>query len=240
MFSRKLVLFTLGFLFTFISSIYSAEIESIHFLKNNALSFKIGPHLYGHSAYKDFWKFWDEYLMGLTGELAYEREISQKIAIELSLGYFRSSDIQNNVLFSGDSSDLTTKNLYLSPTAKCNIPISKSLVFYAGIGPDYYRTRKYHFYRFGSVNYEISNTFNAFGLHGLVGVEYYFFKQPGKYGFYDFPVSLIFEYKYSRAIIKDADKALLDRINAFFSTTYTYNDLDVGGHFILFGLKYHF
>jgi opacity protein-like surface antigen len=240
MFLRKLVLFTLGFLFTFISSIYSAEIENIHFLRNNALSLKIGPHIYGNNDYKAFWKFWDEYLLGPTFELTYERQISKKIAIEFSLGYFRSSDIQNNVLFPGDSSDLTTKNWYLSPTAKYNLPISKSLLLYAGIGPDYYRTKKYHFYRFGSVNYELIETFNTFGLHGLVGVEYYFFKQPGKYGFYDFPVSLIFEYKYSWAIIEDADKELLDRINAFFSTNYTYNDFDAGGHFILIGLKYHF
>jgi len=240
MFLRKLVLFTLGFLFTFISSIYSAEIESIHFLKNNALSFKIGPHLYGHSAYKDFWKFWDEYLMGLTGELAYEREISQKIAIELSLGYFRSSDIRNNVLFPGDSSDLTTKNLYLSPTAKCNLPLSKSFVFYAGIGPDYYLTRKYHFYKFSAIHYEIIETFNTFGLHGLIGIEYYFFKQPVKHGFYDLPVSLILEYKYTSANIDDADKVLLDRINNDFSKTYSYNDLNVGGHLILLGIKYHF
>ena len=240
MFLRKLLLFTLGFLFTFTSSIYSAEIEGIHFLKNNALSFKIGPHIYGSNDYIDFWKFDDDELMGVMGELAYERQISKKIAIELSLGYFRSSDIQKNVLFSGDSSDLTTKNLYLSSTAKCNLPLSKSFVFYAGIGPDYYRTRKYHFYKFGSINYEIIETFNTFGLHGLIGIEYYFFKKPVKYGFYDLPVSLIFEYKYSWANIDDADKVLLDRINNDFSTTYSYNNLNVGGHLILIGIKYHF
>jgi len=240
MFLRKLLLFTLGFLFTFISSIYSAEMEGIHFLKNNALSFKIGPHIYGDNDYMDFWKCDDADLIGATGELAYEREISQRIAIELSLGFFRSSDVQKNVLFSGDSSDLTIKNIYLSPTAKCNIPISKSFVFYLGMGPDYYRTRKYHFYKFSSINYEITETFNTFGLHGLIGIEYYFFKQPVKYGFYDLPVSLIFEYKYSWANIDDADKVLLDKINNFFSTTYSYNDLDVGGNLILFGLRYHF
>ena len=240
MFLRKLLLFTLGFLFTFISSIYSAEIESIHFLKDNALSFKIGSHIYGNNDYIDSWKFDDANLMSASGELAYERQISKKIAIELSLGYFRSSDIQKNVLFSGDSSDLTTKNLYLSPTAKCNLPLSKSFVFYAGIGPDYYRTRKYHFYKFGSINYEIIETFNTFGLHGLIGIEYYFFKKPVKYGFYDLPVSLIFEYKYSWANIGDADKALIDKINTFFSATHSYNDLNVGGHLILIGIKYHF
>jgi hypothetical protein len=240
MFLRKLLLFTLVFLFTFISSIYSAELEGIHFLKNNALSFKIGPHIYGDNDYMDFWKFDNADLMGVTGEIAYEREISKKIAIELSLGYFQSSDIKKNVLFSGDSSDLTTKNLYLSPTAKCNLPISKSFVFYTGIGPDYYRTRKYHFYKFGAINYKLIETFNTFGLHGLIGIEYYLFKQPVKYGFYDLPVSLILEYKYSWVNIEDADKALLDRINTVFTTTYTYNDLDVGGHLILLGIKYHF
>ena len=240
MFLRKILLFTLGFLFTFISSIYAAEMEGIHFLKNNALSFKVGPHIYADNDYMDFWKVDDADFMGATGELAYERKISQKMSFELSLGFFRSTDVQKNVLFSGDSSDLTIKNLYLSPTAKCSIPIGNSFVFYLGIGPDYYRTIKYHFYKFGSINYEISETFNTFGLHSLIGIEYYLFKQPVKHGFYDFPVSLVFEYKYSWANIDDVDKVLLDKINNFFGTTHSYNDLDVGGHLIFFGVRYHF
>jgi len=240
MFLRKVLLFTLGFFFTFISSIYAAEMGGIHFLKDNALSFKIGPHIYGDSDYMDFWKVDEVDFMGGTGELAYERKISQNLSIELSLGFFRSTDVQKNVLFSGDSLDLTIKNLYLSPSAKCSIPISNSFVFYLGIGPDYYRTSKYHFYKFSSIHYEIIETFNTFGLHGLIGIEYYFFKKPVQYGFYDLPVSLIFEYKYSWANIDDADKILLDRINNDFSTTYSYNDLDVGGHLILFGIRYHF
>jgi len=241
MFLRKILLFTLGFLFTFISSIYAAEMEGTHFLKNNTLSFKVGPHIYVDNDYMDFWKVDENDFIGATGELAYERKISQKLSIELTLGFFRSTDVQKNVLSSsGDSSDLTIKNLYLSPSAKYSIPISNSFVFYLGIGPDYYRTKKYHFYKFSSIHYEITETFNTFGLHGLIGIEYYIFKKPGSYGFYDFPVSLIFEYKYSWANIDDADKVLLDKINNFFSTTYSYNDLDVGGHLIFFGVRYHF
>jgi len=215
--------------------------EGIHFLKNNALSFKVGPHIYVDNDYMDFWKVDEVDFMGATGELAYERKISQKMSFELSLGFFRSTDVQKNVLFSGDSSDLTIKNLYLSPSAKYSIPISNSFVFYLGIGPDYYRTRKYHFYKFGSsINYEISETFNTFGLHSLIGIEYYFFKKPVRYGFYDFPVSLIFEYKYSWIEIDDADKVLIDKINNSFPPTYSYNDLNVGGHLIFFGVRYHF
>ena len=240
MFLRKLLLFTLGFLFIFISSVYSAEMEGIHFLKNNALSFKIGPHIYGDNDYMDSWKVDENDFMSATGELAYERKVSQKIAIELSFGFFRSADIHKDVLFSGDSSDLTIKNLYLSPTAKYSIPMSNSFVFYLGIGPDYYRTRKFHFYKFGSINYEITETFNTFGLHGLIGIEYYFFKKPVRYRFYDLPVSLIFEYKYSWANIDDADKVLIDKINNFFGTTHSYNDLNIGGHLIFFGVRYHF
>jgi hypothetical protein len=240
MFIRNLLLFTLGFFFTFISSLYAAEIEGIHLLKNNALSFKIGPHIYGDNDYMDFWKVDKVDFIGATGELAYERKISQKLSIELSLGFFRSTDDHKGVLFSGDSSDLTIKNLYLSPSAKWSIPIHNSFVFYLGIGPDYYRTRKFHFYKFGSIHYEISETFNTFGLHGLIGVEYYFFKQPVQYGFYDLPVSLIFEYKYSWANIDDADKVLIDNINNFFGTTHSYNDMDVGGHIIFLGIRYHF
>jgi hypothetical protein len=237
---RKVLLLTLGFFFIFVSSIYAAEVEGKHFLKNNALSFKIGPHIYGDSDYMDFWKVDEIDFMGATGELTYERKISQKLSFELSFGFFRSTDVRKDVFFSGDSSDLTIKNLYLSPSAKWSIPISNSFVFYLGIGPDLYRTNKYHFYKFGSINYETTESFNTFGLHGLIGIEYYFFKKPAHYGFYDLPVSLLLEYKYSRANIGDADKILLDRINSFFSTAYSYNDLDVGGHLILLGIRYHF
>jgi len=240
MFLRKVLLFTLGFFFAFVSSIYAEEMGGIHFLKDNALSLKVGPHIYGGSDYMDFWKVDEDDSMGATGELAYERKISQKLSFELSLGFFRSTDVQKNVLFSGDSSDLTIKNLYLSPSAKWSSPIGNSFVFYLGIGPDLYRTSKYHFYKFSSIQYKASESFDTLGLHGLIGIEYYFFKKPVSYGFYDFPVSLIFEYKYSWVNIDDADKVLLDRINTIFSTTYSYNDLDVGGHLIFFGVRYHF
>ena len=237
---RKVVLFTLGLFFTVIGSIYAAEMGGLHYLKNNALSFKIGPNIYGDSDYIDFWKVDEDDLIAATGELAYERKISQNISFELSLGFFRSTDVQKNVLLSGDTSDLTIKNLYLSPSAKWCIPIGNSFAFYAGIGPDYYRSSKYHFYKFGSIQYKASETFNTFGLHGLIGIEYYFFQKPTRYGFYDVPVGLILEYKYSWVNIEDADKILLDRINTFFGTTYSYNDLDVGGHLILLGVRYHF
>lgn len=237
---RKLFFFTLGFFFTFISSLYAAEMGYIHLLKDNALSFKIGAHIYGDNDYMDFWKVDKSDFTSAAGELAYERKISQKIAIELSIGFFSSTEINKDVLIPGDSSDLTIKNLYLSPTVKYFHPINNSFVFYLGIGPDYYRTEKYHFYKFSSINYEISEEFNTFGLHGLIGLEYYFFKKPAEYGFYDLPVSLIFEYKYSWAKIDDADKALLEKINNFFGTTYLYNDLNIGGHLILLGIRYHF
>jgi len=240
MFLRKVLLLTLGFLFTFIGSIYAAEMEGIHLLKNNALSFKIGPHIYGDNDCMDFWKVDENDFIGATGELAYERKISQKLSIELSLGFFRSTDDHKDVLFSGDSSDLTIKNLYLSPSAKYAIPINNSFVFYVGIGPDYYYTRKFHFYQFASINHETTETFNTLGLHGLIGIEYYLLKQPVQYGFYDLPVSLLFEYKYSWANIDDADKVLIDNINNFFGTTHSYNDLNIGGHLIFFGVRYHF
>ncbi len=240
MFLRKVLLFMLAFFFSFISSLYAVEIEGIHLLKNNALSFKIGPHIYGDNDYMNFWEVDENDFIGTTGELAYERKVSRKLSIELSLGFFRSTDVHKDVFFSGDSSDLTIKNLYLSPSAKYAIPISNSFVFYLGIGPDYYHTRKYHFYKFSSINYEISETFNTIGLHGLIGIEYYFFKQPVKHGFYDSPVSLIFEYKYSWANIDDADTVLIDKINNFFGTTHSYNDLNIGGHLLLLGIRYHF
>jgi hypothetical protein len=240
MFLRKLLFFTLAFLFAFISSVFSAELEGIHLLKNNALSFKVSPHIYRDSDYIDFWKVDQDDFMGATGELAYERKISKNISFELSLGFFRSTDIQKNVLFSGDTSDLTIKNKYLSPTIKWSIPIGDLFAFYAGLGPDYYRSSKYHYYKFSSIQYKTGEIFYTFGLHGLIGIEYYFFQKPTRYGFYDVPVSLILEYKYSWVNIEDADKMLLDKINTFFGTTYSYNDLDVGGHLILLGIRYHF
>ena len=240
MFFKRVLLFTQVFFFIVIGSIYAEEMGGIHFLKDNALSIKIGPHIYGDDDYMDFWKVDKGDLIAANGELAYERNISKNISFELSLGFFRSTDVKKNVLFSGDISDLTIKNLYLSPSIKWSIPIGNSFEFYAGLGPDYYRSSKYHFYRFSSIQYKTGEVYYNFGLHGLIGIEYYFFQKPARYGFYDVPVSLILEYKYSWVNIEDADKMLLDKINTFFGTTYSYNDLNVGGHLILVGVRYHF
>jgi hypothetical protein len=57
---------------------------------------------------------------------------------------------------------------------------------------------------------------------------------------YDAPVSLILEYKYSWVEINDADKKAIDDVNGAYGSNLSNHDLDVGGHMVFIGMRWHF
>ncbi len=57
---------------------------------------------------------------------------------------------------------------------------------------------------------------------------------------YKTPVGLFVEYRYSWVDVDNLDEPVIDDINADFGTSYSANDLDVGGGQFLFGLRWHF
>jgi len=73
----------------------------------------------------------------------------------------------------------------------------------------------------------------------MVGAEYYFFKNPAAHNMYSWPVSIELQYKYTWAIVKELDKKLINDMNSELGTSHSANDINVGGHLITLGVKWH-
>lgn len=226
--------------FIFGNAVYAQETAS-HLLKNNALAIKLGGHFYEHGDdFMDFWGIDEGDMKSFALELAYERKIARRLGIELAFGYFKSNETYRHVLFIDDTSDIEIENFYLSPTLKCYMPANDTFVFYIGVGPDLYYTDGNYEYRATGFSYDAKDDFFSLGAHGLAGVEWYVCKNPAAHGLHDAPVSLFLEYKYSWVNVDDADRKVIDDINRYFGTAYNKNDLDVGGHIVFIGLRWHF
>lgn len=235
----KILFLSLGFLFIFCIAGYASEKPS-YLLKKNALGFKLGYHFFENSDFTDFWDIDEKDMNSFTFELAYERKITQTLGIELSFGHFKSDETYHNVWFADDSSNIEIENYYLSPSLKCYITVTKTLLFYFGGGPDLYYTEGNYEYRTTGFSYDADDDFVTFGLHGLAGIEWYFYKYPAKNGLHDAPVSLVLEYKYSWVEINDADEEAIDDLNDAAGLNLSKNDLDVGGHIAFIGIRWHF
>jgi opacity protein-like surface antigen len=216
------------------------EEKSSYFHKNNALGFKLGYHFFESSDFTNFWEIDEGDMNSFAFELAYERKINPTLGIELSVGYFKSDETYHNVLFVNDSSDIEIENYYLSPSLKCHIPVIKTLFFYFGGGPDLYYSEGNYKYNTTGYSYDVNDNFVTFGLHGLAGIEWYFYTHPARNDMYDAPVSLILEYKYSWVEINDADKKAIDDVNGAYGSNLSNHDLDVGGHMVFIGMRWHF
>lgn len=233
MFVNKVLFLMFGLLLVAGSTLYAAEGQDRYIHKNNALSVKVGAHFYEHSDFTDDWRIDEQDLGTFACEVAYERKTSRNKGIEFSLGYSSANATSENIRSADDSFEVDIKNFYLSSTVKRYLLFKDSFVFYGGIGPDFYYTDiDFGYKKSKTANSQNENDqFFALGLHGLVGVEYYLhmFKRPVRKfhnaEVFDLPVSLILEYKYSWVKIEDVYEA---------------NDLQVGGHIIFVGLRWHY
>jgi opacity protein-like surface antigen len=206
--------------------------------EKNSVAVKGGWHFYEKSDFTKFWEISPSDIHSFAAEVSYERELTKFLSLEIPFGYFYSDKIYNysSIVVLGDtgSIDLKIWNLYLSPSLKVNIPVAKEFKLYLGAGPDLYYTA-------GIVegNYQSSTVFGNYkndgekfslGVHGLAGVEYF----PAS------PWGLFLEYKYSYVSVKDFDKVVIDDINSIAGSSLGYNDFNVGGHLVFFGVRYHF
>ncbi|MBI5185072.1 MAG: hypothetical protein HZA01_05015 [Nitrospinae bacterium] len=230
--------------------------ENSHFDKKNSFSAKGGYHIFMDSGFTDAWNPSRQAINesnindsgdmnGGVGELAYERILYENIlGAEIAIGYFIAGKNYNYLITSGgstttSSTDIKIESLYISPSFKLHLPVLDSFAFYAGGGPDYYKTWIRHGIQSGSASVNREGTFNTFGFHGLGGVDWFVFKKPSE-GEYDIPLSLFAEYKYTRVKVNDADKAIIDYTNMSTGSAYSKNDLEIGGHSLLFGVRWHF
>jgi len=236
--SKKLIAVLIFFVFATVS--YAAEIPR-HLQKENAFTFKIGSHYYkNNDDALDFWEVDEDDLNTIVFEFAYEKKVKQIIGLEFALGRFDSNQTYNNVFFVGDSSKIDIENIYFSPSAKLNLPLNDTFIFYFGGGPDIYWTQTDYKYEESGFTYSVDDNFISFGLHGVVGIEMFIMKNPTAYDFYDVPLSLVFEYKYSWVEVQDADEKIINDVNDALSSSFSKHDLDVGGHKFFVGLKWHF
>lgn len=238
MFVNKVLFLMFGLLIVAGSTLCAAEREERYLDKKNALSLKIGPHFYENSDFMDDWKIDEQDLDTFAYELSYERKTSRNKGIEFSLGYSSSSATSEDALGAHDSFKVDIESFYLSPTVKRYLPFKDSFLFFGGIGADFYYTNidlKYKKYKTGSNSQNEHERFFALGLHGLAGAEYYLLKRLVRNfhnsGVFDRSVSILLQYKYTWVRIKDADKVLLDDLAS---------DLQVGGHMVFVGVRWHF
>lgn len=235
----KILFLSLVLPFVFSTAGYGEEKPS-YLLKKNSLGFKLGYHFFESSDFTDFWEIDEKDMNSFPFELVYERKITQILGIELSFGYFKSDETYHNVVFVDDSSIIEIENYYLSPSLKCHIPVTKTLLFYFGGGPDLYYTQGDYEYSTTAFSYDVDDDFVTFGLHGLAGIEWYFYKYPARNGCYDAPMSLVLEYKHSWVEINDADEEAIDDLNDAAGLNLSKNDLDIGGHMAFIGIRWHF
>ena len=237
---RKVIFCFISLYFIFGNAVYAQETAS-HLLKNNALAIKLGEHFYEHgNDFMDFWGIDENDMKSFALELAYERKVTRRLGIELALGHFKSSKTYSNVVFVGDSSNIEIENIYLSPTLKCYMPANDTFIFYIGVGPDLYYTDGNYKYKTTGFSYDAKDDSFGLGAHGLAGVEWYVYKNPAANGLHDAPVSLLLEYKYSWINVDNADRKVIDDINNYYGTAFNKNDLNVGGHTVFLGLRWHF
>jgi hypothetical protein len=213
--------------------------QSVLTERKNALALKGGYRIADSSDFTDFWGVDKKDYNNFIGEISYERKFTSYLGLEAALGYSAMSKYHPGALYASDSLDTRFTNLYLSPSLKLYLPV-RNFSLYIGAGPDYYFTMGKVRYSMGSLYYNDTKTFSSFGFHGLAGMEYVFYRNPAEDNFYDWPVSFLIEYKYSKVTVSDADEGLIDYVNQNIATSYSKHDLEVGGHAFMIGLRWHF
>jgi len=210
------------------------------FRRNNAAALKIGAQMYRSSDFTDFWDIRSDNLVGPVFEFEYDRRITGLVFVDLTLGYARADANSDPSLLANTSTDVKVSNIYLSPTLKIQAPLNDSVSVYGGIGPDIYYTDSDIDISIGTASATVSDAFWSFGGHTLVGLEWLFYKEPARDNRLDAPLGLIFEYKFAIVPINDFDQKAIDTANNALGTSYSANDFDAGGHFLMVGLRWHF
>ncbi len=207
-----------------------------HLARKNAIAVKIGPHVYGGSKYLNYWDKKPTDLTVITFELAYERNIVNFLGIELAAGYFHTKMKKTSTVYVGDhiKSDIST--YYFSPSLKGTFNLTNSLAVYGGVGPDLFigdARQKYSSNATSNVTSKESKLVP--GAHILAGAEYYIFLHPEEQGFFNAPTGFFVEYKYTYANWRALDEDIMKKVGSS-----SKHDFNLGGHFILLGLRFHF
>lgn len=149
-------------------------------------------------------------------ELAYERRPADWLGLEVAAGYADGQAGYTDGLLPGDRYEYRIEQGYLAATLKAYWRPCPYFAAYAGAGGNAYRTRIEFDYAHPLLTYSDSETETSYGWQGCGGVEFLVYRDPASAGEFDWPMSLIIEYKISE------------------------EDEDVAGEYISAGLKWHF
>lgn len=216
-------------------------------LSKNSIAVKSGPYFFQDDSFLDKWGLDSE---TYTYEVSYEKVINKFLAFEIAIGFHT---IDSHLSHQFLNYELDIKNYYLSPTIKYFPHKTKYTAIYLGTGPDIYKS---DFEGNGNLeSYGIDSNFEeniyCLGLHGLLGAELLIFRNPRKYNYFNSPVGLFIEYKYTWADFKDYDQEPVKKMNIFiknYNNQVTWQQLkkrksdnfNTGGHSIVLGLRWHF
>ncbi|MFH1135324.1 MAG: hypothetical protein V1816_04485 [Pseudomonadota bacterium] len=216
------------------SPIWNAE-NSDHLFREHAWSLKAGYHFFSGSGYTDAWKIDPRRLNSLAFEASYERVVWTYLGLELGAGYWGVKKKSTNAIHYTDAAKLDLNNVYLAPTVKGILPLTNHWAVYAGGGADLYYSWAEQTYVYGLTGRVKNKTQRLIpGWHVLAGTEIYIMPNPGGQDVYDWPVGLFVEYKYSQAVWPNMDEDIIGRTGRSSS-----HDLNLGGHWIFCGLRFH-
>lgn len=229
---------TLIFIGLFVLSLYSHNtMAKIPY--PNAVGIKGGWHLMDGGAYKDFYNISTLGFGFVTGELFYHRKVYDHLIVEGAFGYAPFTKTQRSLFASGDVFKHSLQNLYFAPTVKGYYQLKDILVVYGGVGPDFYYTLSGTKYTLPSGTSSDGENFFSIGMHGLAGIDFFIYKNPSEEEF-QAPASVFLEYKYTWVKINEADGKALYYAGTNLGLSFSKHSLNVGGHTLMMGLRWHF
>ncbi len=229
-----------------------------HFEKKGSVALKFGTHIFPKSDMTDYWDLSPD-IGFYPVQLAYEHKLGQKLGLELAVCYTQMKEKRDYVNSISRSSEVDLMNFAFSPSLKYNHRLNNSMILFVGAGPDIVNSRgKIEYAAYpggigvpGQVGVAILKEYDedisevTWGVHGLIGMEYFVYKEPARDGLYDWPLSIGLEYRYTYASFDDFDEDIARKVNADRATNgnsvrFSPSKLDVGGHTIAFMLKWRF
>ncbi len=246
MFFKKIWLLSLALSLCCSLTVYGSESER-YLTKKKAFSLGVGNQYFPSSDFTDAWNMDTDDFKGDVLEFSYEFKLNKNLGFDFCLGYSQDK-IKSDMSSIADAatSELDLNIICLSPSAKLYLPLGKTFLLYAGIGPDLaFSYGTYDFIEPGVIAWELEYDEVAYGAHGIAGIEWYIYKNPadstgGGSFYYDWPVSIQLQYRYSWMEVEEFDKEMVGALNINYTLSLSENDIDIGGQTITLGLRWHF
>jgi hypothetical protein len=203
----------------------------------NAISLQGG---YRYIEDSDAASFWDlETDTAWDVALSYERRLAGWLGVQLAVGYSPWEDTSR--ILPNETLEAELESAYAAVSVLVHVPLGSRVELYAGGGPDFYFTEADFAYRMASGTLRGDENFETLGAHALAGVELLLSRPPRAKSYeWTVPAGIFIEYRYLNLTIEDADQVLAEALNRSTGTSLEPRDLDLGGHQLWLGMRWHF